>query len=306
MNKSEFKESWTKHYFLEDLKKQENGFSKNILEIISGIQKENTDIEKKSKTKGRLAGVIFGASIVSAIGSFGLIFSILGFGLGIWVAKKMLNSNKQYIRIFFWILIVLFFIGGGVIRTIGKELKQSSIKNENALILETDKSSETSELSGNMYRNTKYHFRIKFPEGWKIEIGDGIHIVQKASFEKSTINVMVQQLDLGGNEGFTSIKDNGSSKEFIDTVIEGAKLKFSDIKIIDSGETKIDNEPAYWVEYSATYQVLDKELKMTNLTYFLAKGDTMYSISAGTATNEYQKIKPIFIETISTFVLEDY
>lgn len=70
-------------------------------------------------------------------------------------------------------------------------------------------------------------------------MGDGIHIVQKASFENSTISVIVQQFDLGGAEGFSSIKDAGTSKEFIDTVLEGATEKFSDVKIITYGETKL-------------------------------------------------------------------
>lgn len=173
-------------------------------------------------------------------------------------------------------------------------------------IIKTDKNSDNSEQVGNLYRNTKYHFRIKFPEGWAVGVGDGIHIVQKASFENSTISIMIQQLDLKGNEGFTSIKDAGSAKEFIDTMIEGTKLKFSDVKIINYGETKIDNESAYWVEYSMNSQVLDYQLKMTGLGYFLAKGDIMYAITAGTATDDYSKIKPLFTQTVSTFVLENY
>ncbi|MDO9580939.1 MAG: PsbP-related protein, partial [Bacteroidales bacterium] len=173
-------------------------------------------------------------------------------------------------------------------------------------LLKTDKSSEYSELVGNLYRNTKYNFRIRFPEGWKIGVGDGIHIVQKATSENSTISIFVQQVDLEGYEGFSSIKDSGTAKEFADMTIEGLGEKFSDVKIINYGETKIDNEPAYWVEYSASSQVLDYHLKMTSLTYSLAKGDTIYAINAGTATDEYSKIKPLFMQTASTFVLENY
>lgn len=173
--------------------------------------------------------------------------------------------------------------------------------------LATEKNPEHSEVTGNMYRNTKYHFRIKFPEGWKIETGDGLHIVQKATHENSTISVVVQQLDLGRNEGFSSIKDaGGSAQEFAEIMTEGAKEKFSNVKIINYGETKIDNEPAYWVEYSTSAQVLDHTLNMTNIMYMLAKNDTMYSISAGTATSDYASVKPLFLQTVSTFVLETY
>jgi len=42
------------------------------------------------------------------------------------------------------------------------------------------------------------------------------------------------------------------------------------------------------------------------LTYFFAKGDIMYSIGAGTAADEYSKLKPLFMQTISTFVFGNY
>lgn len=212
--------------------------------------------------------------------------------------NQNMNSKKKWI----WagiILVILIFI-------IVLSSNFSNKNGQDASSLKTDKSSDFSEQVGNLYRNTKYHFRIKFPEDWKIGVGDGIHIVQKASFENSTISIIVQQFDLGGEEVFYSIKDVGTSKEFIDTVLEGATEKFSDVKIINYGETKIDNEPAYWVEYSASSQVLDYKLKMTNLVYYLAKGDTMYSIHAGTATDDYSKIKPLFLQSVSTFVLENY
>ena len=208
------------------------------------------------------------------------------------------NSKKKWI----WGGIVLIIF----IMVIILVANSPSNSDQGISLKETDKSSDYSEQVGNLYRNTKYNFRIKFPEGWKIEVGDGIHIVQKASFEDSTISVIIQQLDLKGFEEFSSIRDVGTSKEFIDTIIEAVKEKFSDVRIIDYGETKIDNEPTYWVEYSASSQVLDYKLKMRSIVYYLAKGDIMYSINAGTLSDEYLEIKPLFIQSVSTFVLEDY
>lgn len=173
---------------------------------------------------------------------------------------------------------------------------------ENVEHIQTDKNNEYSKLTGNIYRNTKYNFRIKFPEGWKIEDGKGIHIVQKASFKNSMICVIVHS---GEFKRLSSIKDIGTSKEFIDAIIEGAKEKVSDVKIINYGETKIDNEPAYWVEYSSSSQILNHQLKMMDIMYYIAKGNTMYSISGGTTTDEYSNMKPLFMQTVSTFILED-
>lgn len=216
-------------------------------------------------------------------------------------AKKSAPKYKISGWKWLWIIIGSFiFLSIGI----GMDIPKDVLSEPTELL--TDKNPEYSEITGNMYRNTKYGFRIKFPEGWKIETGDGIHIVQKASSEDGTISVIIGQFDLGNNEGFSSIENVGSLKEIIDMETEGVKSKFSNVKIIDYGETKIDNEPAYWVEYSATSQVLDYEIEMTNLTYFLAKNDTMYSISSGTETSKYFKIKPIFNQSVATFVLEIY
>jgi len=207
--------------------------------------------------------------------------------------KYKLNGWKWVWFVLFGILLIF---GGFMFDTKGSFSEPKTIS--------TDKSSNLSEITGNMYRNTKYHFRIKFPEGSEIKQGDGAHIAQKAVFGNSTISLIIQQLDLGGNTGFSSIKDAGTLKEVIDTSLEGVGSKFSDVTIIDSGETKIDNEPAYWVEYSAGYQVLDQQINATNLVYFLAKGDTFYSISSGTLTKDYSSIKPLFLQTVSSFVFE--
>ena len=285
---------------------------KTIMEENKLQPKAENKPEKKKLKKEDIIGLVFGISLAWSIGLGGFIPYIIGTFFGIWLTRKMLNSQKTYIKVIFWVLFVVIFIVGSIIHGMrfnsnySYSGSSSGLQADDIKLLETDKSSDTSQISGNLYRNTKYHFRIKFPEGWKIGVGDGIHIVQKASFENSTISIIVQQFDLGGEEGFSSIKDAGTAKEVIDTSVEGATEKFSDVKIIDYGETKIDNEPAYWVEYSASSQVLDYKLKMTNLVYFLAKGDTMYSISAGTATDDYSKIKPLFLQSVSTFVLENY
>jgi len=186
-----------------------------------------------------------------------------------------------------------------------KSLDENSGKLSEISEIKIDKDLENSEIIGNMYRNNKYGFRIKFPDGWKIEVGDGKHIVQKATSNNSSIMVTVFQLDLAGENGFSSIKDFGSAKEYVDYMIESPKEKFSDVKILDYGETKIDNQPSYWFEYSATSQVLDYQVKITNIIYSLATGDIIYSIQGGSPTDEYVKMKPDFVKSVATFVLEN-
>lgn len=297
----------SKYYF--------SDISLNVIEgVIFIILGQRIKKEVNDKTKKYLKVIIAFTAVLTLLSlgmggkpiltMFLLVYSINGLLKikKIEVIKK--QESKHLISGWRWLWVI---IGSVILLTVGiiLDVSNSGVLSE-PKELSVDKSNTYSEVSGNMYRNTKYHFRIKFPEGWKIGVGDGAHIVQKATFENSTISIFVQQFDVEGFEGFSSIKDAGTSKEVIDTVIEGSSEKFSDVKIINYGETKIDNEPAYWVEYSASSQVLDFQLKMTNLVYFLAKGDIIYSISAGTATDEYSKIKPIFTQTVSTFVLENY
>lgn len=262
--------------------------------------------KKTNLQKGDLAGVVFGTSLAWALGLGGFIPYAIGIFFGVLIARKMLNDKKGWVQLIFWILLVVMFVIGSVVRSISSEYRYSTLNSStDVTVLDTDKSPETSQVSGNLYRNTKYQFRIKFPEGWNIQPGDGQHIVQKATDGNSTISIVVQEFNLGG-ETISSIKDTGSVEEFIDMSIQGAKQKFSDIKVINSGETKIDNEPAYWVEYSASSHILEDTLNTTHLVYFLAKDTVMYTISAGTASNEYTKVKPSFMQSVGSFVLEKY
>lgn len=267
---------------------------------------ETKDAKKNNLQKGDLAGIPLGISLAWALGLNGIIPYALGIMFGIFIARKMLNGTKGWVQLIFWIILITMFAFGSVMRSVNSEYNYSTFdSSKDITILDTDKSHETSQVSGNLYRNTKYNFRIKFPEGWEIRPGDGLHIVQKATYEDSTISVVVQEFDLGG-ETMSSIKDTGSVDEFVNMAIEGIKQKFSDVKVIDYGETRIDNEPAYWVEYSANTQILDTVLDAKYLTYSIAKGTVLYTISAGTASDKYEEIKPFFTQSVGTFVLEKY
>ncbi len=64
---------------------------------------------------------------------------------------------------------------------------------QNRIESTADKSDEHVEIIDNLYRNKKYKFRIKFPEGWRIQKGDGPNILVKASGENGcSINLYVK------------------------------------------------------------------------------------------------------------------
>lgn len=64
---------------------------------------------EKVKKEGTMAGIIFGVFLAQAFGG-GIIPLILGILFGIYLQRKMLSSDKSYIKIMFWVLFVIMFI----------------------------------------------------------------------------------------------------------------------------------------------------------------------------------------------------
>jgi len=177
-----------------------------------------------------------------------------------------------------------------------KHLKQfrDCIKNKDFNKISNDRNIEPSEVTENVYRNLAYNFRIEFPKGWKIEPGNDIDIIQKATFENSGIVIGIQKLNLQGSHEPSSVQDAIPLKTFIDQL----EKVFDIIELIDYGEAIVNNEPSYWVEYL----YMDANIV---LEYFFLRENILYSVSARTVPDEYPGLKPLFIETITSFVFEN-
>lgn len=170
---------------------------------------------------------------------------------------------------------------------------------ENKISTPADKNPLNEEIVGNLYRNTKYQFRIKFPESWDIKKGDGPNILVKAaSGEGSSINIYVKDsgIELG------DIDDLMSLEEWANSIIE----KFPSAKIISQKELYIDNRKAYFVQYSVNYKTLDNE--MDGIFYnvgFINKNYT-YVITAGSEESKFEDEKEMLDQSVRTFVIEEY
>jgi len=290
--------------------------------IQNNIQNKTGPQSNKWKSKIEyIIGFIIGLNLAWSFGFSGVLWVIIGVSLGVWLTKKMMNNKKTYIRVIFWILFVIIILTGAFMKTmvidpyshkLAEELSENYALNSkpdelgnDIKLLETDKNSNNSQIIGNLYQNKKYYFRIKFPEGWKIEEGDGPNVVQKAvSNNGETISIVIKQFQLNGYK-ISSIKDIISLDDFFKEFPVLMSEKFSDSQIIDYGETKINNETAYWTEYTYSGQILDYPIKIIGLTYTLAKGDILYTIVAGALSENYQKVKPIFLQSIASFAFEN-
>lgn len=75
--------------------------------------------QSKSKNqfkKEDIAGLAFGISLVWSLGLSGFIPYILGIALGVGLTRKILNSKNKYIKIIFWILLIVLFLYGSAVR----------------------------------------------------------------------------------------------------------------------------------------------------------------------------------------------
>jgi len=170
---------------------------------------------------------------------------------------------------------------------------------ENKISTPADKNPINEEIVGNLYRNTKYQFRIKFPESWEIKKGDGPNILVKASSgEGSSINIYVK--DLGIELG--DIDDLISLDEWASSISE----KFPSAKIISKKEIYIDNRKAYFVQYSVNYKALDQEMDGIFYNVSLVNKNYNYAITAGSEETRFESMKQTLDLSVRTFVIEEY
>ena len=137
MNSVEFKESWHKHYLLEDLKSSDNGFSKKVLKVIDDVQKEINGVPMSKRyfafgvdflVWGLLCSVlsIFSIDSASALGAilvFLIYFIYVSFsifkykttlGLYLFKIKIEFENNKSLILKIIAREILFFTVGTGI------------------------------------------------------------------------------------------------------------------------------------------------------------------------------------------------
>lgn len=220
---------------------------------------------------------------------------------------KAPNSKTTSAKVIFWILLIVVLTS--VLTFYEHKLSSrlgviSGTGTNNVPSLTTDKNPDNSQKSGNTYRNTRYNFKIEFPENWKIEECELPYVVQKATFERCTISVLVEQLDFKGKTSLSSIKSTGSIKDYL--AHQGLTENSPDIEMLKYGETNINNEPSYWAEYYQDRQISDKKIKMAYFIYFFAKDDAICAINLGAPADDYPYVKPLFLKSVASFVFENH
>lgn len=178
----------------------------------------------------------------------------------------------------------------------------------------------------NLYRDEKYKFRIKFPDGWTIEDGDGEHVVKKATNGGSTVMVMVfdnflsDMLIANDEESFTkeeieqlpylTIGDFNDEEidNFLNEIISTNTENFAGSQVLEKGTGYIDNRKAIYFTAKVPYQVLDIKTEGILKFYYVIHNDKLYQIGGGYGVDpideEYNK--PLIDASIASFVFEDW
>jgi hypothetical protein len=207
------------------------------------------------------------------------------------------KSKRKWVGIILVIIILLIVVG---------VLYALSVSDSNKASAPLTQNSNYSVPSGNLYKNEGYHFSIEFPEGWKIESGDDSDVLKQAVWGSNVISITTHEAPADFKDDSATIKDVVSLVEYKDSLLGGIQEKFPDAKLLDYGELKLDNEPAYWIKYTAPYTTLDTTVQSTSMKYQLIKNKISYLITYSSTTDEFSSIEPKFIKSISTFAIEDY
>ena len=69
-----------------------------------------------------------------------------------------------------------------------KKVAKERLQEQKQIYLQTNKSANYSEQIDDLYRNTKYNFRMKFPQGWDIKSNDSINSI----LQKEVPNIVYQ------------------------------------------------------------------------------------------------------------------
>jgi hypothetical protein len=276
------------------------------------INDEQVSIPTKSSRNEKIFLVIVVIGFL-----YGAIFWLIFYALPKFLISKFLlkkeNATSRIVRD----TAISGLILGSLVYLGQMEIPSSSINNtstpaqqmENISTSTKDnkitKNSADEEVIDNLYRNTKYNFRVKFPEGWDIKDGDGQHIVKKASNQDSSINIGVTDVsNFPEADSIHSITEMLTLDEFIKSTEEEYRPKYPNYKLIDSGETKIDNLPAYFVTADVEYSALNTTVRARITLYELFYNKRFYFFSLASEREKYEESKKVLETSLSTFVIE--
>ena len=150
----------------------------------------------------------------------------------------------------------------------------------------------------NEYFSNEYHFRIIFPEGWKV-------------METQFGGIQAVSREGGGKEAFVTIhkeeatKDNQrvlENNELGDYRVSFFQEQGLSAELLEQGMGAIGQEQGYWAEVhvSGVFPMYEK-------TYVVIKGEGLYTISTMVTPDDsswYGKNRALFEKTVRSFEID--
>lgn len=150
----------------------------------------------------------------------------------------------------------------------------------------------TGTKTGKYITNSKYNFRIAFPEGWSVQ---STYMPYKAIDNSNLAFINVSVYDDDEFKGLTA-KDLD-----FEELIEGIREKRADIRVDLKIYTLLDNVPAAHLKYDATETRGGKQQKITFLDYYIIKDTYFYFIQCSVPVGMYLNYKDRFKAVIESF-----
>ncbi len=150
----------------------------------------------------------------------------------------------------------------------------------------------TGSKTGKFVSNTKYNFRIAFPEGWTVQ---STYIPYKAM---DNTNLAIITVDVYDNDEFKGL----SAKDLdFEELIEGIREKRKDLRVDLKIYTTVDGIPAAHLKYDATEVRGGKQQKITFLDYYIIRDSFFYFIQSSVPVGMYLNYKDRFKTVIESF-----
>jgi hypothetical protein len=190
-----------------------------------------------------------------------------------------------------------------------KKLTEEGLKEFKKITTETDKSEINDVWVGSIYRNKKYHFRVKFPDNWEYDKGMSINTVARA-FDREygiTLSVAIQQLPLvisDETDIYSKISSN-EYKEFFRSTFEKAYNTKLEALTID--KSILNNRPAYMLKANYEMSSLDQTVTFMMKSITCLKDSKYYSVQIVIPADFYnEEIDQLFRSFVKSFIFEHY
>lgn len=176
---------------------------------------------------------------------------------------------------------------------------------------------------GQLYRNEEHGFRIKFPDRWTLEDGDGEHVIKKAVKDGSTVMILVnadflnellteEERALLSDEDIQSLEMNDFTDEevkiLLESFIEAQLEAFPGSTVLEKEVRYLDNRKAIYFKMNQVYRVQDIQVEGISENYFTIHRGKLYQVggSYSTVPVDESTYAPEINVSLSTFVFEDW